>query len=1345
MKRTKLIFICVFALSNLSAKIYNPLFENYSLDNGLSQCYVPCITKDSYGFMWFGTYDGLNRFDGLNFKVFKHNSKDPNSLSCNAITSIFFENKNTLWVGTRQGLNRMDICTNQFYPTFIRTSDTPKVAPIDKNISVIVESKTHQLYIGTDQLGLLKYDRSKERFLLLPLVTSEGKKIKNYSVYTATFDDKNRLFLYIGGYGLCTLTNKNEIIVLNPYSQRVNSMCYYNGGLYIGGDKGLCFYDVRKNTIEKLLWIPEIQGTIHHLLADRNGILWIGTETNGIVLYNPKTQEVDAINSGYGNEYLSSSSIYYIFQDKQNEFWIGTMRGGIDHWNPNRPQFNSKQNKLNNATSLNVVNTFVEIDRNTIWAGTDGSGIQQFDRQKSEFVENPVVRKINQICGKAVIRMIKDKEGNVWIGSYGYGLTKYNLKTRRLDHYDKTNSSLQSDYLWSIFEDKRGTIWLGCLNDACLMHYDKIKKDFIADVKLSGDGVGSISESEATEGNLLIGTFSGALIFNPVKHKFYKILDGKRIICMHQDKDANLWLGTEADGLKIYHLKTKVMESFDPQMSFLKDEHIMTIMEDDRCNMWISTNNGLYCYNYRSKSKAIFSKADGLQSNQFTDGAALKTKDHVFFWGGINGITILNPALYNPKKPDFNLVLLDVKIMNKSLGRNSGKYLFPNNMAEVKNIVVPYNEAYIGFDFIAISYPNSEKVEYAYFLEGVDKDWNYVGNNRSAYYSKLKEGEYIFRVKNTDNMGNWSDKQLVIKVKVLPPLYRTWWAYILYLTLIVLILWGILKFQNKQNQLKQNLVMSKLKEQQNLELIQMKEKFFTNISHELRTPLTLIIPPLKDALSQIPFIPLKKAELTSIFSNASRLLSLINQLLLFRKNEMANSKLYISEADIVEFSKEVFDHFSLMANRRKIKYIFDSEVEKLPYLFDKNKMEIILYNLLSNAFKFTKSEGCIKFHIGNPKQGILTIQMSDTGDGMTKTEVEKIFNQFYSSDRKSGIGIGLSLVNDYVSLHHGSITVDSEYQQGTSFILNFPINAGYEANEFERIDSHEYSASEEIEELMELDVDIQEKENTPVIHVDQISSDAPSILIVEDNMEIRKYIRDILYKNNWQNIIEADNGRQGLMLAKEFYPDVIISDIYMDQMDGKELCRQIKSDVETSHIYVILITADASEATEEKGLACGADEFVTKPFSSVKLMNKIKTLFNYRDHLRKYFQDKLTFNKQQKEVTSDASAIFIDQCISLVKSRYSDESFTVLEFAQAMNMSHSALYKKIKICTGKSINEFIRTIKLSIAAELILKDELSLGDIIAEVGIYDMKYFRECFKKEFGVAPRDYKKMTNKQ
>jgi len=888
MQRLKFIILFAFISLLVKANGYLPEFRNYSIDNGLSQCYVPCIEQDKYGFMWFGTYDGLNRFDGVNFKVFRRDSKNPNSLYSNFISALYSDNK-TLWIGTRQGLNCLDLGTSHISKTKFYNIRIKKEVYIDKNVSTILEDRKQQLYVGTDQIGLLKYDRQKKIFLSLTLETLEKKEVKNYSVDAAAIDNKNRLFVAVEGYGLCVLSHEGKLIVLNSTVQGINSICY-NRGLYVGGIGGLYLYNEKRNLFEHPLQQPEIKGIIHHLFSDAKGVLWIGTETNGIVLYNPQTKEVDFINSGYGNEFLSSSSIYCIYQDHQKGFWIGTMRGGVDYWNPYNTQFHSIQNQLGNVTSLNVINTFVEIDKNIIWIGTDGSGIQQFDRHKNRFTESVELEKLNQVSGKAIIRLIKDRDDNVWICSYGWGITKYNLGTKRIDHYDISNSNLKSNFLWSVFQDKQGTIWIGSLNNAYLMHYDKLTHKFIENINFPNNGV--ITINETCDRKLMVGTYKGAYIYDPNARRLQKLND-KCIASMYQDKNANIWLGTEEDGLKILNIRTGVITDFDSSQNFIKNEHIKSILEDDGYNIWITTNNGLYCYNYKTGQKASYYKSDGLQSNQFTNGSVLRLSDGVIFWGGINGITILNPAKYNAQKYEFNLVLLDVKIMNKSLGDNSGKYLFPNNISEVKKIEVAYNEAYIGFDFIAISYPNSAKTEYAYFLEGVDKDWNYVGNNRSAYYSKLKEGEYTFRVKNTDNMGKWSDKQLVVKVKILPPFYRTWWAYLIYIILTMLIIRSVLKFQNKQNLLKQNILMSKLKEQQNLELIQMKEQFFTNISHELRTPLTLIIPPLKDALSQVPFIPLKKTELSSIFSNASRLLSLINQLLLFRKNEVANSKLYI--------------------------------------------------------------------------------------------------------------------------------------------------------------------------------------------------------------------------------------------------------------------------------------------------------------------------------------------------------------------------------------------------------------------------------------------------------------------
>jgi DNA-binding response OmpR family regulator len=404
-------------------------------------------------------------------------------------------------------------------------------------------------------------------------------------------------------------------------------------------------------------------------------------------------------------------------------------------------------------------------------------------------------------------------------------------------------------------------------------------------------------------------------------------------------------------------------------------------------------------------------------------------------------------------------------------------------------------------------------------------------------------------------------------------------------------------------------------------------------------------------------------------------------------------------------------------------------------------MEIILYNLLSNAFKFTGNGGSVTLQINKVSDEKFVIVISDNGAGMNKEEVDRIFNRFYSSDRSTGIGIGLALVKNYVSSHHGSIIVGSEQGKGTTFEITLPFNSEYKDEEFERIEPHVYTPSKELEELMVTEDEIDEIEDIKEID-NNFSEDESSILIVEDNGEIRKYIRQILIKNNWLNILEATNGQDGLLLAQKHLPDVVISDIHMELMDGKELCQQIKENEVTNHIYVILITADISESTEMKGLSCGADEYLTKPFSPVKLINKISTIFNYKEHLRQYFKNRTTNNIVEKSVV-DPNKIFIDKCIEAVKERYADENFTVLEFAQMMNMSHSVLYKKIKVYTDKSINEFIRTVRLSVAAELILKGDMTLTDIVAEICIYDMKYFRTCFKKEFGVNPSDYRKIKN--
>ncbi|MDP4277840.1 MAG: response regulator, partial [Bacteroidota bacterium] len=843
--------------------------------------------------------------------------------------------------------------------------------------------------------------------------------------------------------------------------------------------------------------------------------------------------------------------------------------------------------------------------------------------------------------------------------------------------------------------------------------------------------------TETKNDQLIIGNYSGVTVYD-LKHRKLLIFHTNtpvRSIC--EDKQRAIWIGTEGNGLMNLNLKTHKLTPASHKLDYLKKSTIMSIIEDEHQNLWISTSNGLFRFHYPTEVLTTFNKKDGLQDEQFNYSSSLKSEKGMMLFGGINGFTFFDPDKITTAQPAYPLHITDLSIHNSSIFTNKNKYGYIINMLSKKEIRVKHKDAYIRFDFIAISYDNPDKIQYAYMLDHMDKNWIIAGNSRSANYSGLPPGHYTFKVSYATQPGQWNKKVLEVKLHVLPPYYLTWWAFLIYLICTSAIAYSIIHFQKRQNKLKQDLLLADLKEEQVRQVQQMREQFFINISHELRTPLTLIIPPIKDSLTSVPFAPIGKAELQTVYNNANRLLLLINKLLLFRKNEICKNQLRLTKTDFVDFAGKIYKNFSQIAVKRNISYVFKAPNGPVPFWFDLDKMEIILYNLLSNAFKFTPEYGKIELEIFVEDNAQLCLSVKDTGCGISQADLDHIFNRFYSSNKSSGIGIGLSLVKNYIELLHGELTIETALEKGSTFSIRFDMNAHYEEQEMVKETVPEYLPSKDMVELVKIDTLLYLDQHTKEKE-EALSLNKPKILVVEDNPEILAYIKRILLETGQYDVLEASNGKVAWKMAKKTLPDMILSDIYMPEMDGLDLCKAIKEEEETNHIYFILITADLFDATENKALKYGADEYITKPFDKDKLLNKIKTIFNYQQKIRKYFNNKIILGKKET-VPTTVNTDFIDKCIKQVKDNYTSEEFSPLILAQKMNMSQSALYKKIKLCTGKSINEFIRTIKLSIASELILQSSLSISEIATEVGINDVKYFRDCFKKQFGVTPSQYK------
>ncbi|MCX6307836.1 MAG: triple tyrosine motif-containing protein, partial [Bacteroidia bacterium] len=887
-------------------------------------------------------------------KVFRKNSNDSSSINHNHISYLFCDSKQQLYVGTRKGLNIYIPKNETFEPVKYREFVTKEQRYSTSEINIIVEDNRKNLFVGTLGNGLLKYNQKTQEFEQIEIVANKYK----LPIQAIAIAPNDELYLGIGNNGIARYNTINgKTIFINKELKEFLCIQYVRGILYIGTAKGLFTYNLATNKLSPIQNIPQLNSTIQFLKLDENKVLWIGTETNGIVLIDTKNNARQFISSGYQSSLLTSVGVYCLYKDTNHVSWIGTMRGGVEMWDPKQNQLFSRRKTENTTPAANMITSFLEVHPNTLWIGTDGGGLQQYSIIKDKFEENSTLHVLNKIAGNAVISMVKDKFENVWFATYGNGLVCYNLKTRKISKYTKQNSVLRSNYIWSLSIDKENNLWIGGVTNGGLSRYN-YEKQHIESINIRIDNALTIKETKNKK--IIIGVRKGLIIYEPVSKASVLIKTDVEVRSICEDKSNTIWIGTQGNGLMTLDLKTGVLQLVDNNLTYLKQSSIMSIIEDEHQNLWISTTNGLFRYHYTTDELTAYDKKDGLQSVQFNYSSALKTQDKKLFFGGINGFTFFDPLTIRSQIEKCPLHVTDFSIFNKSIFADKIRNARLIDQLSEKNIILKHVDAFFRIDFTAISFDNPEKTQYMYMLEGLDKGWNYAGTNHNANFSGLAQGDYKFKVKYATQPGRWSEEVLEIAIKVLPPFYQTWWAYLFYLLIISGIIYIIVRVQSRQNKLKQDLLMADLKEEQVKQVQQIREQFFINISHELRTPLTLIIPPMKDNLNTEPFVPMNRNEMQGIFNNANRLLLLMNKLLLFRKTEMGKNQLQVFKNDIVGFANKIFENFAQIARKKNIQFIYQVPKHPIFFWFDNEKMEIILYNLLSNAFKYTPEGGKIE-------------------------------------------------------------------------------------------------------------------------------------------------------------------------------------------------------------------------------------------------------------------------------------------------------------------------------------------------------------------------------------------------
>ena len=1354
MKKLYLFFISFLLVQATFGQQKEYKFINFSSKDGLSSNAINAIVKDCNGFMWFGTEDGLNRFDGQNFVTYHHKDTDSTSIGRGPVTAITQDNKGSIWLATNFTLSFYNLNLDSFI-----NYDFTKFGWI---ISLCADH-AGKIWVGTYS-GLFVFDPVTKK--VKAFKANPNKRFSlNSNTVLCTFEDShhriwvgtdNGLHLYNPQKEQFTrfLKDPNRPDAI-PFNQ-INSIAEdKNGKLWIGTNiGGLYVMDVAKGTFLSYKSDANDINTlssnhIYKVVFDKAGQLWVGSE-GSIDIFNPQTGKATRVKSSLLEQSgfvpsTSGRSVRDIYIDDAGIYWLAVYQGGVNKYDTNLAFFNHKKYNSYDPNGLtgSSVMAFAESPSGDIFIGTEGTGLNVFNRKTGQI--KPFRFKEQKVNAASVLAL-EASGGTLWIGTYQAGLYTVNMKTGASKYYHIPKSETDAtDLPVNCFKtDSEGKIWIGT-NGNGVYRYDPL-----TNIMASGDKVfqlitgqkfplnGFITSIEQDKsGNFWIGSNgTGIALYNPTQKRFKVFNHGnsglpidkiQNIFCDHVGR---IWIGSLGGGLCLYQPKTNSFERFDESYS-LSNNVIAKILEDENGKIWISTNKGISSFDPQKKVFRNFTHYNGVQQSTFNIGAGLITSDKTLFFGGLDGFNYFKSANIFQKKNIPPLVITSLKINNKQVNASENSEI-TEHISKAKEMVLSYKQNF-SLDFIALNYTVPHENRYTYKLEGFDKEWNQAGTLNTAVYTNLDPGEYTFRLKAYSEDGSWQTPEKVINIIVKPPFWRTYYAYFFYLLLIVGAVWAIRrssiqKLKNEFARTQERLEMKHLIEkerhdaEQKMELEKIKIKFLTNLSHELKTPLTLVLNPIENLMFQENST--EKLEMLNLISrNAKRLLNLVNQLLDFRRIEANELNLHKTEGDLIDFTQEIVDSFKYIAVRKNINLHFVSAYSNYVTTFDKDKLERILINLLSNAIKFTNDGGNVSFQItGDGENGIKLI-LRDTGIGLPSDMTDKIFERFFQINNHAdilnqGSGIGLSIAQEFVKLHGGTIKVESEEGVGSAFIISLPLLPIAFQQTSPQIIAKEESAP--IESFA--------KNEPPKMEM-------PVVLIVDDDDDLRAYLVESL-KTKYK-IIEASDGRQGWQKALACHPQVIISDVNMPGVDGIEMVRKIKNDNRTKHIPVIMLTVLSEETDQLKGLESGASDYLTKPFSFHLLSIKIENLLSLNSLLKNTYTKHIQVEIPETEVVSE------DEKFLLKFSRYVEEhiespNLSIEELSKAMFVSRGTLYVKVLSFTGETPVEYVRSLKLKKALSLLQKNDMKISQIAYAVGFSNPNYFARAFKAKYNVSPSEY-------
>jgi signal transduction histidine kinase/ligand-binding sensor domain-containing protein/DNA-binding response OmpR family regulator len=1331
---------------------------------GLSHNYVKTVYKDKTGFLWIGTESGLNRFDGYSIKVYRNDPSDSSSLFNDDVVKLYEAPGGALGVATSVGLCFYNPVTETFSTDFRFLGEYSITNPDD--LINIIHDKAGNYWFLLRNHGLVIYNEEKK-------TTRSFKHLDNDSTTIITDNVTSVVPHADGSYWIAHSNGVAEHVVLEKEKLRVVNRISFSpidssdkdrylqcelmidkdGDVWCyrsNSDEGVFYYDVDKNRIghfqKKSKDVALRADLISGLVQDNKGNIWIAYGSAGIDVLNKKNLEVKSIlHDPETDEGLSQNSTAVMFKDEDGIIWVGTYKTGLNFFHESMMRFPvySRHSKPY-ALPFEDVNRFVEDRKGNLWLGTNGGGLIYFDRQSGRFTNYKHDPKDpHSLSGDIVVSLCMDHEDKLWIGTFFGGLNCFDGKTfTRYQHRDKDATSLPGKSVWEVFEDSEHRLWVGML-DGGLNLFDRKNKTFTRyyhpeQKSLYSPYISTIMED--SKGNLWFGTSvgidvlmkeSGSITHFGSERNNPASLRSDAILGILEDSKGRIWIGSQG-GLSLWQKEANRFMNFNVKDG-LPHNAIMSMEEDAAGRLWLGTPNGLSCATIVSKGGRIrlalanYSEADGLQGQRFNEDAAIQTKNGELVFGGVNGFNIFKPGDIGHSKTIPRLVLTDFQLFNRSIrpgNADDNHFALSSSITTNPSIVLTASDNVFSIEFAALNFVQPSKNSYKYKLEGFNRDWLVTdASNRKVTFTNLDAGDYVFRAIASNNDGLWNEEGVSLSIKVLPPFWKSTKAVVVYLLILLLFLYIARKLIQQRERMKFAMKQQQEEAMRSRELDIIKTKFFTNVSHEFRTPLSLIISPL-EKLSEQVVDPAQLRNIDLIQKNAKRLLNLVNQLLDFRKMEVHDISFHPSEGDIIRFVRETVSSFADLSEKKSIRLTFESNTSSLEAIFDHDKIEKILFNLLSNAFKFTMDSGVISVIVevnDVSENSIVEIIVKDSGIGIPAEKHEQIFERFFQNElpdslMNQGSGIGLAITKEFVRIHGGTIRVESEVGKGSSFIVVLPLRKLVQA-------VHE-TISEPVNTVFDVPI-----EDVPE------SEDKPLILLIEDNEDFRVYLKDNL--NTSYAVIEAANGEEGWKKAILQYPDLIVTDVMMPGMNGIELCKKIKADERVSHIPVILLTARSGEEQRLEGFEVGADDYIPKPFSFPMLESRIRNLISVRKDLHALFAKKNGIKASEIQVTS-LDEQFIHRVVQAIENNVSNSELTVVDLSRELGVSRAQFFRKVQELTGKSPLELIRTIRLQYAAQLLEKSQLSVSEVAYRVGFNNPKYFARHFKDLYHVLPSAY-------